>query len=120
MFSIEACIGTRHGLLEGVEVDHQQVDATDAVLVERAHVLGKVATGEQSAVDLRVQRLHAAVEHLRETGVLGHFGHGEPLFGKKLRGAAGGQEVHAQFGERAGEVDDSGLVRHADQRAQRR
>jgi hypothetical protein len=52
------------GLLERVQVDHQQVDRRDAVLGQRCHVLGQVAAGQDAAVHLRVQRLHAAVEHL--------------------------------------------------------
>jgi hypothetical protein len=37
-------------------------------------VLGQVAPRQQAAVDLGVQRLHAAVQHLGKAGDLGHFG----------------------------------------------
>ena len=40
-----------------------------------SQVLGQVAPAEQPAVDLRVQRLHAAVEHLGEARVVAHLRH---------------------------------------------
>lgn len=54
--------GGGHGLAEGVEVDHDQVDGGDAVLVNGGHVVRHVAAGQDAAVHARVQRLHAACE----------------------------------------------------------
>ena len=65
---------------------------------------------EQAAVHLRVQRLHAAVEHLGEARHLGHLGHRQALVGQQLGGAAGGQQLDAQRVQGLGEFDDAGLV----------
>ena len=80
------------------------------MLRERGHVLGQVAAGQNAAVNLRMQRLHAPVEHFREAGVVGHFGHLEAGVSQQLGGAASGEERHALRSERLGEVDDAGLV----------
>ena len=72
-------------------------------------VLLVVADREQPAVHLRMQRLHAAVHHLREAGDLRHVGHLEPGVGQRLAGAAGGDELDAVLGERAGEIERPAL-----------
>src|SRR5262249_32655928 len=51
------------GGLEGVEVDHHQVDRLDAVLGHGGGVLGIVADVQDAAVDARVQGLDPPVEH---------------------------------------------------------
>ena len=48
----------------GIEVRHDELERPDAVEVEVVAVALVAEIGEQPAVDLRVQRLHAAVEHL--------------------------------------------------------
>jgi hypothetical protein len=55
--------GLGHGGFKRVEVDHQQVDGLDAVFLQRGHVLGQVAAGQQAAVHHGVQGLDAAVQH---------------------------------------------------------
>ena len=85
----------------------------------RGHVLGAVAAREQAAVDRRVQRLDAAVEHLRKAGVLGDLGDGEAGAGEQLRGAAGREQLDAERCQLARELDDAGLVGDGDQRLHR-
>ncbi|MNM83567.1 hypothetical protein D3C81_956300 [compost metagenome] len=99
-----------HGLLERVQVHHQQVDGGDLVLGQRGHVLGQVAAGQDATVHLRVQRLHAAVQHFRKAGVVGHLRHGQAGVGQQLGGAAGGKQHHAERVQVAREIDDAGLV----------
>jgi hypothetical protein len=88
-----------HGLLEGVQVDHHHVDLRDAVLFQLGHVLREIAARQDAAVHFRVQGLDAAVEHFRETGVVGDFGHRHAIVLQQLGGAAGGQDVHAERGQ---------------------
>jgi hypothetical protein len=90
------------------------------VLRHRGHVLGHVTPGEQARVHARIQRLDAAVEDLRKPGVLGHFGHGHPVFRQQPGRASGGKDPVAESGEALGELDDAGLVGHADQRLRHR
>ena len=54
------------GLLEGVEVDADEVDRLDPVSGEVGDVLRHVAAGEDAAVHRRVQRDDAVAEHLGE------------------------------------------------------
>ena len=55
----------RRDLLERIEVDADEVERLDPVLLERGDVVRLVAAGEDAGVDARVERLHAAAEHLR-------------------------------------------------------
>ena len=61
-------IGIGHGLLEGVEVDHHQIDRHDRVLVELGEVGSAGPIGQDAAVNPRVEGLDAAAEDLREAG----------------------------------------------------
>jgi hypothetical protein len=71
---------------------------------------------EQAAVDARVQGLDTAVEDLRGAGEVADLAHGDAGLGDRLRGAAAGQELDAQAGERAGELGETGLVGDGEQR----
>ena len=53
---------------------------------------------------LRVQRLHAAVEHLGEAGDLGDVRHREPGLAQRRGGAAGGDDLDAELGQAAREL----------------
>ena len=68
MTSANATPGLLRGLLEGVEIHDDHVDGLDGMLVDRGHVLRVVANVQDAAVDLGVERLDAAVEHLGEAG----------------------------------------------------
>mmetsp|Transcript_17965 Transcript_17965/g.24704 ORF Transcript_17965/g.24704 Transcript_17965/m.24704 type:complete len:577 (-) Transcript_17965:277-2007(-) len=59
-----------HGLLEGVQVEHHQVDRLHAVGLAVGLVLGVAAHVQQAAVHLGVQGLHPSVHHFRGLGVL--------------------------------------------------
>ena len=48
--------------LEGIEADADEVEALDAALVERGHILLVVGAREDSRVDPGVERLHAAAQ----------------------------------------------------------
>ena len=80
-------------------------------------VLGVAADMQDAAVDLGVQGLDPAVEHLGEAGEVGDVAHGQAGVAQGLRSAAGGDEVDAVGGKRAGEVDEAGLVRNGEQGA---
>jgi len=100
---------------ERVEADRHQIDWSNAVLGHHRAV--QVTTTKDAAVDLRMQGLHPSVHHLRETGVIGHFDGSDTVVTQQLEGTAGGEDLNTEGFELAGEVDDAGLVGHADQRA---
>ncbi|ABA48884.1 hypothetical protein BURPS1710b_3404 [Burkholderia pseudomallei 1710b] len=112
----ERAVVLRNRLDERIQVHDEQVDRRNPVRFERLHVLGQVAAGEDAAVHLRVQRLHAPIEHFREAGVVGHFGDGQARVGEQFRGAARRQQLDAERGQRFREVDDAGLVGNGNER----
>ena len=112
----EGDAGSGDRLLEGIERDRHQVDRADAVPLQRGHVLGHVATGQEAAVHLGVQRLHAPVEHLREAGDLRDVHHRDPGLPQEPGGAAGGDDLRAEGRQAPRELHHPGLVVHADQR----
>jgi len=69
----------------------------DAMLFERARVLGVVADGEDAAVYARVERLDAAVQHLWETGHVRNIAHFQPRLAQRLRRPAGAEQFDAEL-----------------------
>mgnify|MGYP007090151944 CR=1 FL=1 len=111
-------VGVGDGLLELVEVHADEVDHADAVLGSLGHMLLGVATGEQAAVDLGVQRLDAALHHLGEAGVLLNRDDGNAGLDENLGGAAGGDDLNTKLlRQRLRELNHAGLVRNRNQRA---
>ena len=106
-----------HRLLEGVEVDHHQVDAGDPVRLQRRAMAGIVPAGEDPAVDRRMQGLDPAVHDLRKAGMVGDVGDRDPAIAQGARGAAGGEDGDAPPRERGREGHQAGLVGDRDQGA---
>ena len=112
---VERASGLGDGLAERIEVDHDQVDERDRVLAQRGDVRRQVAAGEDARMDLRMQRLDAPVEHLRETRIRPDVGDRQPRIGKRARGAARRQERDAEGRESLREFDEAALVRDGQQ-----
>ena len=60
-------IGPGHRLLEGVEIDHHQIDGGQVVRGQFIQVFAG-ASSQNAAVHGRVQRLNATVQDFREAG----------------------------------------------------
>ena len=108
----------RDGFLERVEIDDQNIDRADVVRGHRFGMRGIVADGEQAAMHRRMQGLDAAVHHLRKAGQVGDVEDGEAGLAQRFARAAGRNELDAVAGERAGELDNPGLVGHGNEGAQ--
>jgi len=102
---------------EGIKVDAHEVDIADVVFFHGGNVIKQIAPAEDAAVDFRVQRFHAAVEHFGEAGVVGHFDDGNARIGQELGRAAGGEDFHAQTVQGLGKGDNAGFVGKADEGA---
>ena len=111
---LESDSGLGRGLLEGIEVDHHHIDGSDAVFGNRRDVLGIFAAMQDAAVNLGMQRLDAAIEHLGESGEIGDVFDGDAGIAQEFRGASGGDEFDAKRGKLAGEIDESGFVGDAE------
>ena len=93
-----------------IEIHHHQVDRLDAVRPRRGFVLLVPAQVEQRAVHLRVQRLHPAIEHFRESGEVGNVARLDSCLPQQARRAAGGNDFDALFLELAREIGHAGFV----------
>jgi hypothetical protein len=102
---------------ERIEIAHQQVDAFDAVCLHCFGMIRNITQCQQSAMNLRVQRLHASVHHLRRTRNLGNIRNGQSGVAQRLRRAAGRDQRRAVFRETLREIDQTGLVGNGKQRA---
>jgi len=110
-----AACALRHGRLEGIEVDHHQIDRADPVGLHRGDMLGIVAQGEQPAVDGGVQGLHPPVHHLGEPGEVRDVLHRQTRIAQGLGGAAGADQLHAPLRQRAAQIGQTALVGHRKQ-----
>ena len=77
-------------------------------------VLWIVAAVQDAAVDFGMQRLNAAVEHLREASEFGDVFDFYSRVAQKFCGASGGDDFDAECGEFAGEFGESGFIGDAE------
>ncbi len=103
--------------LERIEIDDEEIDRRDGMILQRALMRLVAAHREQAAMDLRVQRLHAPVHHLRHACDLGDIDDFEPGFAQQLRRSAGGDQLHAARAQAFGEIGKARLVAHREEGA---
>ena len=104
-----------HGLGERVQVHNDQLEGLDTQVLQLLQVVFLTGVGQDSCVHARVQGLHAAFQHLRESGQRFNLGHGHSGFRDLLGGGTGGDDVHARGVQPLGQLLQAGLVVHADQ-----
>jgi len=105
------------GLLERVEVDHHQLERLNPQLLQLGDMAVLAQVCQDAGVHARVERLHTAVEDLREPGQLRHLSHGNASISDALGGGAGGDDFHACLAQRTGQILQPGLVVHTDEGA---
>ena len=99
-----------YGLPERIQVHAHELDGLDTVFLQGFHVGRDVASGQDAAMHLRMQGLHAAVTDLREAG---DFADADGLhaFGlEEFLGTAGGDDLPAQVHQALDELHEAGLV----------
>ena len=72
---------------------------------------------KQAAMHRRMQCLDAAIHHLRKASELRHVAHHKPGLGERLARAASRDEFDSVTRERAGKLDQSGLIGHGEKGA---
>ena len=110
---LERAARLRDGGGKRIEIDDDEVDRLDAVLAHDGVV--DAAPAEQSAVDLRMQRLDAAVHDFGKTGDGRHIGDLDAVGAQHLRRAAGREQRDAATRELTRELEQAFLVRDAEQ-----
>ncbi len=99
-----------NGFAKRIEVYGDEIDRCDAVLLERREVVLIVTSRQQSAVHLRMQRLHPAVHHFRESRDVLDANDRDPLASEGLGGAAGRDDLPLEGHQFSGELDNSAFV----------
>ena len=112
---LQRAVGLCHRALERIQVQHQQIDRRNAQLGHQ-RVICAAAT-EQAAVDLRMQGLDATVHDFREAGHVAHVAHRDTGVAQRFGAAAGREQLNAGGDEPLAQLDQAGLVRHAEQSA---
>lgn len=99
------------GLLEGIEIDDDEVDGGNGMLLGLGLVLGIVAFLQETAVDFRVKGFHAAFKKFRRAGVIRDVDHRQTRLAQGLGGTAGGEKFHAEAVKTLSKFDQARLVR---------
>ena len=110
----EGHAGLCRGLLEGVEIYDHHIDRLNAMRGYCGLMLLVAANVEQPAVNLGVQGLHAAIEHLRKAGQLADVLHGQAGLAQCTRRSAGGNQLHSKACQHLRKLHQTGLVGHAE------
>ena len=82
--------------LERIQVHHHQVHRGDAVLLSLFAVFGSSAAKQNAAVHLRVQRFHAAAQHLRPAGQVRDVAYRDAGVAQQLRRASRRNNLHSR------------------------
>src|SRR6185369_8447043 len=98
----------------------QEIDGPDAMLLQCRHVRRQVAACEQSAMNLRVKRLYPPIEHFGEVSQVADSNDLDSRVGQRFCGASGRNDLDALIHEPPCKLDDSRLIRNAQQRAANR
>ncbi len=112
---LQRAAGLGDGRRERVQVHHHEVYGRDVMLLQRGDMLGQVAPRQDARMNLRLQRLHASVQHLGKAGVVGDFRDGDAVVGEQLGCPAGGKNLYPELMQAACKFKDAGLVRYADE-----
>ena len=112
---LEVAAASRHRS-KWVEVDANEIDRIDGVRLHLLAMSVEAATSEDAAVNARVEGFHPPVEDLRRSGVLGDVGHRNSGGAQRARRSTRREDLRAELGESAREVDDAGLVTDAEKR----
>jgi len=112
--------GLRNGLLEGVEVDDHEIDGPDGVRLEILTIFGQIPTGQDSPMDLGMQGLHPAPEHLGALGQVGDIRHRQPGFPEGGGRSSRGHEFDAEGSQSLSEIHQTGFIRDREQRTRHR
>ena len=83
------------------------------MLGNRREMASVVAPMQDTAVNLRMQRLDAPIQHFRKPGQLGNVFHRDARFAQQLSRAAGRDEFDAELGKFAGKINQSRFVGNA-------
>ena len=100
-----------------IQIHDDEIDRRDSVFRRLRLIVFVFTAIEQTAVYLRVQRLHAAAQHFRPAGEVRYIAHGDVRFAQQLRRSARRENFDLQRRKPLREFHDARLVKHADQRA---
>jgi hypothetical protein len=109
--------GLLGGRREGIEIDDHQIERVDGGGGELLAVGCQPPIGQDPAVDPRMERLDAPIEHLREAGDRGHVRHRQARGSKRPSRTAGGNELEAEAHQARPELREAGLVGDREERS---
>ncbi len=104
---------------ERVQVDHDELERRDPGGGQLVAMVRPTPIREDPGMDPRVEGLHPAIEHLRGAGDRRDVRHRQPRPAQRGRRATGRDELEAETGQTAGEIDQTGLVRDRQERPAR-
>src|SRR5438094_1715479 len=97
-------------LLKCIEIYDDHVDRLNAVFGHGRAVSRIFSAMQNSTVNLRMQRLHTAVEHLWEAGQFRNVLYSDSGIAQQLRRAPGRNQLDPHAGELAREFREPGLL----------
>ena len=74
-----------------------------------------IGLGQKSCMDEWVKRFDPSIENFRTAGELRKLGHIQSCRAQRLGCSASGNQRYAHFGERSGEIEETGFIRNGEQ-----
>src|SRR5206468_9096409 len=112
---VEGYSSAHNSLFKRIEIHEDHVNRFNALLLHRFDVFRLVSQAKQSAMDLRMQRLDAAVHHLGKSRHVRDIEHIDSAITESLCRPSGADDLNAKPFQLGREINDTGFVRNTNQ-----
>ncbi len=102
-----------NGLLKGIEIDHHKIDQPDAIVLQLLQMLCR-SSGQNTPMNPGMKGLDPPIQNLRKSRDLGNIANRQPRFGQRFKGAAGRNQVKAQFHKSSGKLHKTCFIGDAE------
>ena len=106
-----------HRFLEGVEIDHDEVDRLDILCGHSIAVSGVVANAEDAAMHFRVKRLHPTIQHFGKFCVFGNVFYRDAGVAQGFCCAAGRENFDTRFQKKFPQLSKTRFIGYGNQSA---
>ena len=100
------------GLLERIKIHNDEINRLNVMRADSGFVRFVAANEKQTAVDFRMERFDAAIEHFGKAGVFADVFYHEPGLAQRFGSATGGNNFNSGFCQNLRERNQARFVRN--------
>src|SRR5580704_2389902 len=109
----ERYVRLRDRFFKWIKIANNDLERNNPMIANGGGIRSQIGTSENGAVDLRMQRFHAAIHDLRKAGIRRNIDNGEAVFLQELPCPAGRNDLKTQFDESSCERSQTRFIADA-------